>query len=177
MSQKGLPSSLCLPVLLVPATHRLGLTLWCLEDIDKLDRAVSASMAKGSFGTRTPAPGPMTADQLWSLENDAVPPMPNGERLWSMSSRPSVGPVSVSSRGRDSGYSEHQPAPSRRQKSHMSEPYSQSPYEYYAPHEYEQYQPYPTQQPGYYSEQHPQAYMWPDAPGNRDYGELSDNHL
>lgn len=139
------------------------------REIDAMDRAVSESMAKGSFGTRRPAPGPgpVTGDKLWEADDHSVAPLPpgssrsgggGGDRLMSMSSHRSAGRVSVvSSRGHDSGYGEpYYRNAFRRQYYQPQQPY------YYqhtqdAPHwhsQYERYQPYEYDEEDYY-EQYP----------------------
>lgn len=151
------------------------------KEIRNMDRAVSESMAKGSFGTRPSAPGPITGDQLWSLDLDTVPPL-NNDRLWSMSSHRSGGRLSsVSSitRRRDSGYyaggggsgDAFRPPSRRRHSSQYS--YFQQQYPYLSgtdhhsgpPYQYDQYDPpyrgneleEQYQQEHYPSYQHPQS--------------------
>lgn len=133
-------------------------------EINEIDRAVSESMAKGSFGTRLPAPETLTGDQLWSLDDtDTVPPM-NNERLMSMSSHRSAGRLSVTSSSwagpRDSGYGEQYfRPPSHRQYQQMyyqQDPYRRAPYD--QQNLYEQYDQYPHEQSrGYYQQDPPES--------------------
>lgn len=139
------------------------------REINEMDRAVSESMAKGSFGTRLPAPAPVTGDQLWSLDGtDTVPPLDN-DRLVSMSSHRSAGrctSAASSSWGHDSGYGEqYLRTPSRRQYQqtyYQQEPYRRSRYDHQ--NLYEQYQQYQHEQGQAYYSRDPR-----DSPGAQDY--------